>query len=672
MRWTQWWRGLGLLPALGWVAVGCGGVAESEAPGTAAEVMMQSVEARTAAEDCKPITLYTQSGYGPSHDTYVVEDSPNMNYGAATKLVSDGAPRQETFLRFNVSRDEPIVSAKIRLFAKAGSSNGPALYATSTQWDENSLTWSTRPAPVGGPLSNLGEITSETWVDYDVTAAVKGPGDYAFVLLPEGGDGVEFGSMEDTRPPLHPMLILQHAHSECTYRGTGGTVSKVFQKGGAGDEQVQVMATDGTGAFVVAGTYTGNGSLGGATFPGQGGLMLGRFRADGSHEWSRAYPQAAASLTATGVALTPLGNILVVGTYAGSPDLGTGPFPSTSVWYPGTFIAKFSPSGQLVWARGFSAIVNAAEGDAGAIRAQAVATDANGSLIVTGYFYGWTDLGGGELFAGLGSTAYEEPAPGMFIAKFSWEGEHLWSRAYSGGNSGAEGQSLATDSAGNVLLGGYVSLSNVEEDVLGATGPRNPLIARFSPEGVLQWARVLHGASGRVTGVAALPGDAVAFGGDFIKSFTFGGQTVSSAGAGEFDGGEEDVLLGVLEASGADRWARRYGTLTGEYVRRMVVDAWGNLQVVGVFRGRSDVGGGTIGANWQLAHGFVASYGPNGAHRWSRALAPDLDTLDPVLLAVTPEGATLVGGTYLGTVQVESTRYGPSVGQDLLLLKLAP
>ncbi len=32
-----------------------------------------------------------------------------------------------------------------------------------------------------------------------------------------------------------------------------------------------------------------------------------------------------------------------------------------------------------------------------------------------------------------------------------------------------------------------------------------------------------------------------------------------------------DVMMGVLEASGADRWARARGTPTAEYVRRMVV-----------------------------------------------------------------------------------------------------
>ncbi|MFP2927891.1 DNRLRE domain-containing protein [Pyxidicoccus sp. 3LG] len=661
-----WRKGLGLLPALGLV-VGCGGMAGPEAAVDTPEV--RSAEAAAVTEACEPRTVYTETRLEPTYDTYVVREDAGTAFGTSLKLVSDGDPRQDTYLDFRYSGFEGFVRARLQLYAMDGSTNGPALYRASSGWTDT-LTWSTRPDPIGGALGNVGEVASGSWVEYDVTSAVTGSGAHAFVLIPDGGNGLDFVSKEDPRGDLRPRLVLTYAHTVCTYQGTGGDVTEVWRKGGAGNEQVQALATDSTGAYVVAGVYSGAASLGGATFPGSSGLMLARFRADGTHEWSTAFPQSAATMNVTAVTLTPLGNVLVVGTYAGVPDFGNGPQPAANY---GTFIAKFSPTGRIVWSRGFAArILRGEDVDPAPIGPMAVATDANGSLIVTGYFMGHTNLGGDNLYAGPSSTAYEDAYPGMFIAKYTWDGLHLWSRAYEAGSHGAMGAALATDSAGNVLLGGYASGNYNGPPVLGATGRENPVIAKFSPAGELLWNRTLTGAMGTVVGVAALPGDAVAFSGRFSKSFTFAGQTLESSEANEEpDGGNTDLMLGVVEAGGTDRWARRHGDDATENVTRMVLDAQGGFRLAGHHTSPVDLGGGPIGAS--LAPGlqvFVASYGPDGSHRWSRSMGQNLRY--ELSLGVTPDGSTLFGSTLSGTTHVGSAEYGPSDGADLFLLKLAP
>ncbi|RYZ42165.1 MAG: DNRLRE domain-containing protein [Myxococcaceae bacterium] len=654
-----WRRGLGLLM----VACGCG--AGPEAPGEAPGP--RSSEAAAVTEQCQPRTVYTEEHLEPTYDTYVEQDAPGASHGTSVLLISDGSPRQEAYLDFRFSGFEGFFQARLRLFATDGSTNGPALYQTPSGWTD-SMTWTTRPAPMGPLLGNVGEVASGSWVEYDVSSVVKGSGAHAFVLVPEGGNGMDFVSKEDPRTELRPVLVLTHAHTVCTYQGSGGGLSRAWRRGGAGDETVGALATDSGGAQVVAGSYTGTGTLGGGTFPSPGGMMLGRFRADGSHEWSRAFPQTSATLNVTGVTLTPLGNVLVVGGYSGTPDFGTGPLASSPF---GTFIAKFSPLGQLTWVKGFTAGIMTGDGyQSLGIGPWAVATDANGSLIFTGYFLGHTDLGGGDLYAGPGGGAFDDAVPGLFIAKYSWEGLHLWSRAYEGGIWGAQGQGLATDSAGNVLLSGSASVKSGGIPVLGATGRENPFVAKFSPGGTLLWSRALQGAMGRVMGVAALPGDAVAFAGSFSKRFTFAGQTWASSQADEWDGGSPDVMLGVLEASGTDRWARKYGDDATESVSRVAVDAQGRILLAGASRGAVDLGGGSIGpTRGNELQTFVASYGPEGAHRWSRTVGPDLHG---PLLAVTPDGSPYFGGTLRGTTYVGPTAYGPSQGSDLFLLKLSP
>ncbi|MFP2904121.1 DNRLRE domain-containing protein [Pyxidicoccus sp. 3LFB2] len=660
----QWSKGLGLLPALG-LMVGCGAEVDAQSP-VDTPVETRSVEAAAVTPECKPVTYYRDTTVTPSFDTHAVQDSAGTNHGGATRLISDGSPRQDVYLRFDFHDPASIVQARLRLYATDGSTDGPAVYATTTSgWTESTLTWSNRPAPTGAALANVGAITSGSWVEYDVTAALNGTDELAFVLVPDGGNGVDFVSKEDANSSLRPRLVITQAFNECTYQGAGGYFISGRHYGGTGNELAQAIATDYNGV-VVAGVYTGSGSLGGTTFPSQGGVMLGRYRSDGSHEWSRAYPQPAASVTVTDVALTPLGNSLMVGWYTGTPDFGTGPLPTAPAWPPATFIAKFSPSGSITWAKGFTAYTpDDGELFPSAIYPNDVATDANGSLIVTGYFFGYADLGGGPLDAGPSSRASEANA-GLFLAKFSWEGNHLWSRAYPAGYEPTVGDALATDSAGNVLLGGAVSRPDTN-----TSGRSSPFVAKFSPSGSELWFRTLNGAVGSVTGVAALPGDAVGFAGHFGGAFTFAGQTVDNSDGEQVPHWEtEDIMMGVLEASGADRWARARGTENvGEYVRELEVDGQGSFTLLGSINGVTDLGGGELGTTLSDYRQFVARYMADGAYRWARTLDPDLDAQ---LLSVGSGGMVFVGGSFTGAVEIETFQFGPSRQQDVVLLKLSP
>ncbi|NBD08355.1 CBM96 family carbohydrate-binding protein [Corallococcus silvisoli] len=620
--------------------------------------------------ECEPETHDWETSSLPEADTYVEEAFPDRIHGRSTVLVSDGNPRQEIYMRFRVADTTGRLGAWLDVPVLDGTSNAPALHLTQPDWDEGTLTWMTRPALLGGPVANVGQAPSGSHIQYDLGQVVTGPGVYSFALIPESTDGMDIRAL-DARNADTPKLIIPVRQSTCTYRGTGGTLGQPWRYGGAGDEVARAMATDGTGAFVLAGAYGVGGRLGPVGFPGQRGLMLGRFRADGSHDWSRGYAQESAVMTVEDVALTSLGNILVVGSYTGTPNLGTGPLPTAvEATVPAMFIAKFSPNGTPVWAKGF--VASLAQG--GVTRrvpasAASVATDAQGSLIVTGSFHGAMSLGGGVLDAGPSSRDARNPQPGMFLARFSWEGTHLWSKAFPGLDGGpTQGFRVVTDSVGNVVVGGVASGAGDYDKVLDARVWNTPVIARFSPEGVMQWTRALEFADGRVNGLTLLPGDAVAFSGSFRHSFYFGNEKVySSRGGGDLSGGIPDAMLGVLESWGADRWARALGDTAREQALRMAADAQSRLVVLGDLAGGSDVGGGYISTG---GRGFVASYAlGSGAHRWSRALP---EGLEPALLGLTPTGAVRVGGSFTGTLRVRQATYTSQGGADVMLLNLSP
>ncbi|SET82166.1 hypothetical protein SAMN05443572_103373 [Myxococcus fulvus] len=647
---TQCRRGWGWLPILGMV-VGCGGAVVE----TTGEPRLQGTEltAEAPPPGCEDLGAEYSPTWRPLDDSYVARDAPDTPHDTSEVLVSDGSPRQEAYLRFRVDVGSTvnILQATLRLYAQDGSSNGPAVYATSPDWSAAALTWNNRPAPLGAPLANVGAIASGTFVEYDVTAHVTGNGLYSFALLPEVGDGADFVSSRHARYDRSPTLRLRvrEARLRCQHQGTGGNVTQVLRP----DTLPRGLATDGDGGFATVETYSTDTGM---------GMRLTRYGANGSQAWLRDFPGVGGWATFGGIELTPLGNILLHGSFTGPVDFGTGPLSGTGAGMTGLFIAKFSPTGQLVWGKAFRAFVD----EQGTPRqayfgASDIATDANGSLIIVGGFRGRADLGGGTLDAGPFS---QEPIArrGMFLAKFSWEGTHLWSRAFAAGADwDTLGLSVATDSQGRVLVGGTTSGTNE----LGSEAWKTPFIARFLSTGESDWVRRLEGALGNITGVAVLPGDAVAFSGDVRGTFTFAGTSLSNPTE------NSDGVLGVLESSSADRWGRLYGGIFAERVAGLFVDAQGNLMTGGVFDYETDLGGGTLNP-YQASEGspFIVSHGPDGTHRWSRAVGEGLNLS---LLGLTSSGDALFGG-YLEdgeVIRVDQTEYSVEGGKGLIL-RLSP
>ena len=157
--------------------------------------------------------------------------------------------------------------------------------------------------------------------------------------------------------------------------------------------------------------------------------MLARYAVDGLPVWTRS---VADGVTPTALTLTGLGNVLLVGSYTGTPDLGTGALPASGEGVPALFIAKYSPTGRPLWSRGFVATFQRFELEHWPVRATAVTTDAAGSLILTGHLQGRVDLGGGVLDAGGSSVEFDDAAAGALVAKFDFDGRHLWSRVVLG------------------------------------------------------------------------------------------------------------------------------------------------------------------------------------------------------------------------------------------------
>lgn len=147
--------------------------------------------------------------FTPVADARVDANNPAQNYGSDTVLKVDGSPQYETFLRFDVSGLSGTVRrAKLRLYATDATVNGPAVYTTGSAWQESSITFQTKPA-VQTRLSTAGAVAANTWVEWDVTAAVSGNGTVNLALMPTGTDGTVFWSRNtNSYSAYRPQLVV--------------------------------------------------------------------------------------------------------------------------------------------------------------------------------------------------------------------------------------------------------------------------------------------------------------------------------------------------------------------------------------------------------------------------------------------------------------------------------
>ncbi|MGH3117098.1 MAG: DUF7594 domain-containing protein, partial [Gaiellales bacterium] len=142
-------------------------------------------------------------------DARVEQLAPGTNFGTDPKLVVDSNPNTESYLRFTVlGIDGTVLSAKLRLYATNGTTNGPALYTAPNTWSEAAITWNNRPPRDPTVIEDKGSIPKNSWVEFNVLSVVNGDGTYTFNVRPMSNDGMDANSRESTSANK-PQLVIQ-------------------------------------------------------------------------------------------------------------------------------------------------------------------------------------------------------------------------------------------------------------------------------------------------------------------------------------------------------------------------------------------------------------------------------------------------------------------------------
>jgi len=242
-----------------------------------------------------------------------------------------------------------------------------------------------------------------------------------------------------------------------------------------------------------------------------------------------------------------------------------------------------------------------------------ICTDANGNVYVTGSFQSSSITFGTTTLTNTGSNA------DIFIVKYDPSGTVIWAKS-AGGTGFDTGQSISTDTSGNVVVSGSFSspsITFVTTTLINSGGGSDVFVVKYDSSGTVLWAKSVAGTSidyGK--GISTdVNGNIFVTGWFYSPSITFGTITLINAGT------DYDVFVAKYDASGNVLWAKRAGGIDGDGGQNISTDTSGNVFVAGIF-GSDSITFGTItliNSDPGYEDVFVVKYDPSGNILWAKS-----------------------------------------------------
>ena len=270
--------------------------------------------------------------------------------------------------------------------------------------------------------------------------------------------------------------------------------------------------------------------------------------------------------------------------------------------------------------------------------ANALSVDRNGNAIVTGSFNYSVDFGGGALNSA--SPGFSD----IFLVKYSAAGVHQWSRQF--GDSGNDtGYGVTADTSGNVVVtGSFVGVVDFGGGWLTSNLNSNDIfVAKYSATGAHSWSRG-YGSSGDDHGNAVATDSLgnVVVTGYFNSTIDFGSGPLTSAG-------NKEIFLLELNSAGQYGWSKRFGGISNDVANAVAIYGGGNIIITGNFHATVDFGGGPL-TSTSATKVFLAKYNSLGNHSWSKVFSGSVvaDAAFAQGLAVDGNSNILITGYFQG------------------------
>ena len=305
------------------------------------------------------------------------------------------------------------------------------------------------------------------------------------------------------------------------------------------------------------------------------------------------------------------GNIVIGMLFQNSIDFDPGTNMVTIGTPPGIDCAlvKYTPAGELVWARHISGLTGASANTV--CTPHGLAVDASNNVVVVGYF----GLAGSATRAAVDF----DPGPGSlvltntggwdpFIAKYDASGNVLWARTFGSVTASATDErawDVTVDAAGNIAVTGCfqgtydLDASVAGSNVVTSAGEKDIFLVTYDANGNHVWGFALNdtgdaATSLKETSVAQDANDRLYLMGHFNGTMDLdpgtGASSVTSAGG-------SDMFLARYTSGGVFERGVRFGGAQGETAPpgTMRIGPDSNVYYTGRFRGIVDLNPGTGG-----------------------------------------------------------------------------
>uniref|UniRef100_UPI004049E769 SBBP repeat-containing protein n=3 Tax=Flavobacterium sp. TaxID=239 RepID=UPI004049E769 len=352
-------------------------------------------------------------------------------------------------------------------------------------------------------------------------------------------------------------------------------------------------------------------------------LIFGSVSAQ-NFEWAHRVGGTGAYERGYSVTTDPMGNVITVGTFAGTVDFD----PSSAVYNlipfntNDLFISKYDTTGKLLWARNM--------GGSGIFAQSSITSDAIGNIYLVGSFWGTLTYTQGGMTINAGTSVN----PNAFITKLDSTGNFLWTKQIE---SPRESQisSITIDNTGNIITTGYFR-GTTDFDPSEAVYTLSTITAtdfhtfvlKLNSSGDFVWVKEFSmyapGSYDFSSGVSVTT-DAS---GNVYSTGIFSGTIDFDPGINVYNltsaGGISDVYISKLDAAGNFAWAKRLGGSGLDYASSITTDYQGNVYTAGYFQNTVDFDPNAGVFNINSVAGsfdvFISKLDPSGNFIWAKTM----------------------------------------------------
>src|SRR6266480_1916913 len=467
---------------------------------------------------------------------------------------------------------------------------------------------------------------------------------------------------------------------------------RAISAGGSGSDGGNAIKTDQVGNQYVTGSFSSSAHFGSQTLSSQGGadMFLAKYGSGGKLLWT---VQAGGAGDDIGfdLGLGRAGNIYVTGKITDTATFQSLNGPSKTIVGVGEtiFLAKYSPTGTLIWVQTGTAPFGNNEGFGLAVQF------ATGTVFVTGRAQAQVTFSSGD------GSQHTVPGPWtwhMYLVKYDQNGNFQWGE-WNQANPNSIGNKVAADSSGSAYVTGWFESSATfhsadgnDVTITGFSGPvqsgpdypNDAFIVKYDSNGNLKWVNQIGGYVAVGMDIAVTPTGKISLtgrignipGGTASQATTIvtsqpGGTNVN-LGSGQLTSPyNKDVVIATYNSSGVLLRATRLGGSQDEGGSGVAYDQQGNLYVAGVFQAGLTIQGHLL-TGTKPYNLFVVKEAPTGGVAWVKKAdgAGTNAFANNPRVAVESEDTVLVTGAFQNAATFGATALNSAGAEDIFLAKL--